>query len=281
MLELQLKKGTLFENVLEASLDLVNEASVDCSSTGFSLQAVDAKRVGMLSVLFPAQVFEHYRCDVDGSMGITIADMVKALRCANDDDIIDIKADDQNNSIALTFHSSKENSTTAFGLRLVDAKSHRLVVPEWQFLDSTYEAIFCMSSVDFMRICKSLSGIDNEVVISVTKEVVKFFACGKRGSLSIVYRQNETLGKTHYDVREPVSLTLDLSCLNSCTRAFALFDQVKIRLSTKLPMMVECKIKEKGYIRYSIAPKILTEVEVEGKTENVEEGTKGNKTMQD
>ncbi|CAL4968892.1 unnamed protein product [Urochloa decumbens] len=288
MLELQLIKGSLFENVLEAIVDLVNQASVNCSaSTGFSLMAVDTKSVAILSLLFPSEVFQHYRCDEDCSMGIAIADMVKALRCANDDDIITIKADDSNyNDITLTFESPKKNCTADYDLRLVDAERHRVQIPDWQDLDSKYQAIIRMPSAEFMHSCKHLSSIGDDVVISVTKEDVTFFASGQSGCLSIVYRQNETLDKseeataTLVDMREPISLIFDLSYMNSCAKAFALFDQVTICLSTTVPMMVEYKIKEKGYIRYFMAPKVEIEIEEEEerKTENEEAGTEGNKT---
>ena len=49
-------------------------------------------------------------------------------------------------------------------------------------------------------------------------------------------------------------MTLNLRYMNSCAKVFTLFDQVKIGLSTTQPVMVECKIEEKGYIRYFMAP---------------------------
>ena len=58
MLELRMAKGSLFEKVLEAILDLVNVANVDCSSNGLSLEALHTEDVAILSIFFPSKVFQ-------------------------------------------------------------------------------------------------------------------------------------------------------------------------------------------------------------------------------
>mgnify|MGYP006961255870 CR=1 FL=1 len=47
-------------------------------------------------------------------------------------------------------------------LRLVDDRSHRLKIPDWQDMESEYQAIFCMPSAQFMLNCKSLSVIGDD-----------------------------------------------------------------------------------------------------------------------
>ncbi|XP_037413672.1 proliferating cell nuclear antigen-like [Triticum dicoccoides] len=281
MFELKMVKGSTLQGVLEAILDLVNVANVDCSSEGFSLQALDTEHVVFLSLFFPSEVFRSYRCDEDCSMGIAIADMVDLLRASNDGDIITIKVTDQNfEDITLTFESPDEAKTTDMDLQLVyvDAPSHRLKISEWHDMESEYQAIFCMPSAQFMLNCKSLSviGDDAVVVIRVNEEVISFSTKGKRRCVNISHVLNKTdkhVTLTH--ARGPVSLALNLRYMKSCAKVSTLFDQVKIGLSTTLPLMVECKIAEKGYIRYFVATKNLTEEE-EGKTETEEaEGEEG------
>ncbi|TVU48445.1 hypothetical protein EJB05_08082, partial [Eragrostis curvula] len=76
MLELKLVKESLFLNVLEAIIDLVDVASVVFSSTGLKLQAVDTEHVAVITLLFPADDFQHYHCDENLSIGIPIDNMV-------------------------------------------------------------------------------------------------------------------------------------------------------------------------------------------------------------
>uniref|UniRef100_A0A8R7PSW7 DNA sliding clamp PCNA n=1 Tax=Triticum urartu TaxID=4572 RepID=A0A8R7PSW7_TRIUA len=194
MLELRMAKGSIFEDVLEAILDLVNVANVDCSSKGFSLQALDTEHVVFLSLFFPSEVFKSYRCNEDRSMGIAIADMVNLLRASNDGDIITIKVTDENfEDITITFESPDKTRTTYMCLEIVDARSQRFKSSDGHDMESEYQAIFCMPSKDFMRNCKTLSVIDDDVVISVDQEeVIRFFTKGKSGYMNFSHVPNKT-----------------------------------------------------------------------------------------
>jgi len=62
--------------------------------------------------------------------------------------------------------------------------------------------------------------------------------------------------KTIIEMTEPVSLTFALRYMNSFTKATPLSSIVTISLSSDLPVVVEYKIAEMGYIRFYLAPKI-------------------------
>lgn len=53
-----------------------------------------------------------------------------------------------------------------------------------------------------------------------------------------------------------VPLTFALRYMNSFTKATPLSETVAISLSSELPVVVEYKIAEMGYIRFYLAPKI-------------------------
>lgn len=61
---------------------------------------------------------------------------------------------------------------------------------------------------------------------------------------------------TIIEMNEPVSLTFALRYLNSFTKASPLSSSVTLSLSSELPVVVEYKIAEMGYIRFYLAPKI-------------------------
>ena len=105
MFELRLVQGSLLKKVLESIKDLVNDANFDCSSTGFSLQAMDSSHVALVALLLRSEGFEHYRCDRNLTMGMNLANMAKMLKCAGNDDIITIKADDGTDTVTFMFES--------------------------------------------------------------------------------------------------------------------------------------------------------------------------------
>ncbi|KAF4387979.1 hypothetical protein F8388_005596 [Cannabis sativa] len=255
MLELRLVQGSLLKKVMEALKDLVTDANFDCSATGFSLQAMDSSHVALVALLLRSEGFEHYRCDRNLSMGMNLNNMSKMLKCAGNDDIITIKADDGSDTVTFMFESPTQDKIADFEMKLMDIDSEHLGIPE-----AEYHAIVRMPSSEFARICKDLSSIGDTVVISVTKEGVKFSTRGDIGAANIVCRQNSTVDKpeeaTVIEMNEPVSLTFALRYMNSFTKATPLSNTVTISLSSELPVVVEYKIAEMGYVRFYLAPKI-------------------------
>lgn len=255
MLELRLVQGSLLKKVLESIKDLVTDANFDCSSTGFSLQAMDSSHVALVALLLRSDGFEHYRCDRNISMGMNLTSMAKMLKCAGNDDIITIKADDGGDSVTFMFESPNQERISDFEMKLMDIDSEHLGIPETE-----YEAIVKMPSAEFSRICKDLSTIGDTVVISVTKEGVKFSTGGDIGNANIVCRQNTSVDKeeekTVVEMQEPVTLTFALRYLNSFTKATPLSSTVTLSMSKELPVAVEYKIADMGHIRFYLAPKI-------------------------
>ncbi|OWM66725.1 hypothetical protein CDL15_Pgr010376 [Punica granatum] len=245
MLELRLVQGSLLKKVLEAIKDLVNDANFDCSATGFSLQAMDSSHVALVALLLRSEGFEHYRCDRNMSMGMNLNNMSKMLKCAGNDDIITLKADDGSDTVTFMFESPTQDKIADFEMKLMDIDSEHLGIPE-----AEYHAIVRMPSAEFARICKDLSSIGDTVVISVTKEGVKFSTRGDIGTANIPEEA------TIIEMTEPVTLTFALRYMNSFTKATPLSNTVTISLSSELPVVVEYKIAEMGYIRFYLAPKI-------------------------
>ncbi|KAJ0553146.1 putative proliferating cell nuclear antigen, PCNA [Helianthus annuus] len=258
MLELRLVQGSLLKKVMESIKDLVNDANFDCSATGFSLQAMDSSHVALVSLLLRSEGFEHYRCDRNLSMGMNLGNMAKMLRCAGNDDIVTIKADDGGDCVTFMFESPNQDKIADFEMKLMDIDSEHLGIPE-----AEYEAIVRMPSSEFARICKDLSSIGDTVVISVTKEGVKFSTKGDIGTANIVCRQNTSVDKpeeaTIIEMQTPVSLTFALRYMNSFTKATPLASQVtepkrrvmKIDLDDEeeeLKPKVEAKSDADGYV---------------------------------
>mmetsp|Transcript_23274 Transcript_23274/g.79198 ORF Transcript_23274/g.79198 Transcript_23274/m.79198 type:complete len:263 (+) Transcript_23274:131-919(+) len=255
MFEARLVQGSLLKKVLESVKDLVTDANFDCSPTGFSLQAMDSSHVSLVALLLRSDGFEHYRCDRSISMGLNLSNMSKMLKCAGNDDIITLKADDSGDAVTFMFESPSQDKISDFELKLMDIDSEHLGIP-----DTEYAATIEMPSAEFQRICRDLSSIGDTVIISVSKDGVKFSTSGDIGSANIVVRQNTSVDKkeeqTVIELNEPVTLTFALRYLNSFTKATPLAGTVKLSMSKELPVVVEYAISDMGYVRFYLAPKI-------------------------
>ena len=258
MFEARLIQGGLLKRVLESVKDLVNDANFDCSSTGFSLQAMDSSHVSLVALLLRSDGFEHFRCDRTLSMGMNLGNMAKMLKCAGNDDIITMKAEDSGDTVTFMFESPSQERISDFELKLMDIDSEQLGIP-----DTDYSATIKMPANEFQRICRDLSSIGDTVVVSVTKDGVKFSTTGDIGSANITVRQNTAVDKqedqTVIDLQEPVTLTFALRYLNSFAKATPLSPFVILSMSKELPIVVEYRIADMGHVKFYLAPKIEDE----------------------
>jgi len=255
MFEARLIQGSLLKKVLESIKDLVTDANFDCSPTGFSLQAMDSSHVALVALTLRAEGFEQYRCDRTLSMGMNLANMSKMLKCAGNDDIITMKAEDEADTVMFMFESPDQDKIADFEMKLMDIDSEHLGIPE-----TDYTAVIKMPANEFQRICRDLSSIGDTVTIGVTKDGVKFSTSGDIGQANIVCRQNVATEKeedhTEIQLQEPCALTFALRYLNSFTKATPLSGSVTLSMSKELPVVVEYKIADCGHVRFYLAPKI-------------------------
>jgi len=255
MFEARLQQGSLLKKLIESIRELVNEGNIDVSSSGVSLQAMDTSHVALVSLIMRDEGFEHYRCDRSLSLGLNFASITKVLKCATNDDVITLKAEDQGDTLTLMFESPSQDRISDFDVKLIDIDSEHLGIP-----DTDYKATVKMSAGEFQRIMRDLSTIGDTVTISCTKEAVKFSVQGDIGAGNVVCRHNTSVDKedeaTIIELEEPVSLTFALRYLNLFTKATPLSTSVTLSMSPDVPLVTEYKIGDMGNIRYYLAPKI-------------------------
>lgn len=256
--EVRLEHATLFKNLVEAISDLFSEAYFNFSGKGLDVRAVDSSGFTLVAFLLRTEAFNYYNCDRALSVSLSLADMAKAVRYANNDDILTITAVEEWFYVVTFTFESPNGVILDYDFNCEDNDDGPLEISESP--GSDYQAIVCMPSAMFTGICNKLSsfGERDTVVISVDKEHVRFFTGGKTGSASIVCRQIQTVDKPKepivIEMKEEVSLTFQLRHMNSFSKASTLSDQVTISLSSKQSAVFEYKIAEMGYIRYYLSP---------------------------
>jgi len=198
--------------------------------------------------------------------------MAKVLKCAGNEDVITLKAEDSGDAVTFMFESPKQTRISHFSLKLMDLDSEHLGIPE-----TDYKCVVKMPASEFQRICREISIIGDTVKISASKEGVKFTVSGDMGTGSIMCKQNASVDDEKEDtvqikLEEEVSLTFALRYLNFFAKATPLSDQVTLKMSEDVPLVVEYKIGAEeegnkdgmGHIRFYLAPKIAEDGEEGG-----------------
>merc|ERR1712212_267278 len=205
MFEARLVQGNLLKKVLESLKDLLNEATWDCADSGIQLQAMDNSHVSLVSVSLRADGFDKFRCDRQLSMGMNLSSMSKILRCAANDDIITIKAQDQADMVTFMFESPNQEKVSDYEMKLMNLDQEHLGIPE-----TDYASVIKMPSAEFQRVIKDLSQFGDSVNICCTKDSVKFSASGDIGTGNIKLAQSANVDKEEaviIEMQEPVTLT--------------------------------------------------------------------------
>lgn len=255
MFEARLTQGRIFKALIESIKDLVSDANIDCTEEGISIQAMDSSHVSLVSVVLRASGFDHFRCDRGISLGFNSANMSKILKCAGNEDVVTLKAEDEGDTLTLMCESESQDRIADFELKLMDIDSEQLGIP-----DTDYKCTVKMPSTEFQRIIRDLQVLGDTCAISCTKEGIKFSVTGDLGTGNVLIRSNATAEKEEeqviIDMQEPVDLTFALRYLNFFTKATQLGPTVIISMSPDVPVVVEYPIEDAGEVKFYLAPKI-------------------------
>ncbi|KAJ3276833.1 proliferating cell nuclear antigen [Terramyces sp. JEL0728] len=255
MLEARLNPAVTLKKLLDAVKDLVVDVNFDCNSTGISLQAMDSAHVALIVLLLRQTGFEHYRCDRSINLGMSLVSLGKILRSVGPDDVLTLQAEDKGDVLSLLFENSKNDRVSEYNLKLMDIDSDHLGVP-----DTEYDATIELSSNELKRICTDLSNLSESVTLSITKEGVQFSAEGEIGQGSVMIKngsggsidEKDEADSCTITCDKPVSVVLSLKYLLNFCKASPLSPKVILGISEDIPMMIEFKVSELGYIRYGI-----------------------------
>jgi len=258
MFECTLPQGELFRKIISSIADLVQDGNFMCAAQHIAFQGMDSSHVSLVALSLQSNGFKDYRCDRDSTLGINFASLTKVLKCMGSKDSMSIRAEDDNDSATFIFESPNNERVSTFDLKLMNIEAEQLGIPE-----TTYKTVIKMSSTEFQRICRDLSAIGDTVVISATKEGVKFSVQGDIGSGDMTLKNSDSMNAdtddeqgTLIELEEPVQQTFALRYLNSFTKATALSKFVTISMGADVPLVVEYKIEDFGHVRYYLAPKI-------------------------
>ncbi|VDK25772.1 unnamed protein product, partial [Anisakis simplex] len=113
---------------------MVTNAPFDCSENAMCLQAMDSSHVALVSLKLEVGLFETYRCDRTINLGMSLANMAKALKCANNDDTCLIRYEENDaDSITFTFEDTKRGKAQDVTVKMMDLDNEHLGIPDQDY----------------------------------------------------------------------------------------------------------------------------------------------------
>lgn len=103
----RLEQGHLLKKIMESIKDFVSNVNIDISPSGISMQAIDQSHVALVSLNLKEVGFGpgNYRADRPMTIGLSITNLNKVLKCAGTEDIITMKADADPSHLSFIFES--------------------------------------------------------------------------------------------------------------------------------------------------------------------------------
>ncbi|CAD8148984.1 unnamed protein product [Paramecium octaurelia] len=256
MFEAKFNDGVLFKKIVEAVKELVKNVNLEANGTGISLQAMDTSHVALVALQLNEKGFKKYRCEKSLTMGLSIENLQKILRCSGYDDQITLRTQEEEpTTLSFTFES--KNRISEFQLNLMSLDQEQLGVP-----DTEYSSVVRMPSSEFTKICRELGNINEAIGIETSKDGIKFYVKGDigEGQVSVKTNDSEKLEeKVECDVDEPVNLSFAVRYFNLFNKASALSSQVILSMSQDQPLVIEYIVEEMGSLKLYLAPKINDE----------------------
>ncbi|CAO3667595.1 unnamed protein product [Rhizopus stolonifer] len=258
MLEARLQQAKLLKSILEAVRELVTNCNLDCNDSGIALQAMDNSHVALVALMLRSDGFDPYQCDRNLPLGINLTNLSKILKCARNDDILTLKADDGGDVVNFVFESKDSDKVSSYDLKLLDIDSEHLGIP-----DTTYDANIQMPSVKFQEIVRDLSTLSDSITITCTKEGIKFSADGEIARGSVTVKASSSVDdedeSTTIELQQSVAMSFAVKYLVNFTKATPLSSRVSLNMSADVPLLIDYKLDNIGYVRYYLAPKIEDE----------------------
>ncbi|AKN80994.1 Proliferating celular nuclear antigen [Lonomia obliqua multiple nucleopolyhedrovirus] len=249
MFEAKFKTSFVFKRIIEVFKDLIKDGNFQCNDTGIWLQSMDSSHVALVSLFLDANNFEHYRCDSNISLDMRIESLHKIVKCANDKDSMFMMAKPNDDTVVFTFEN-EDRRASVYKMKLMCIDMERLEAP-----DSNFDCVLHMSSSEFARLCKDSLQFSDSITLNCDKAGLKLQVNGDITSAEIQLVSG-VKDFTLVKMDRATKLTFAGKYLNIFAKAASLSPQVIIHMSKELPLLIEYYIKNIGFIKFYLAPKI-------------------------
>ena len=115
---------------------------------------MDNSHVALVSMMLKSESFSPFRCDRNIALGINLTSLQKVLRCAQNEDILTLKAEDAPDVVNMVFESADSDRISEYDIKLMDIDQEHLGIP-----DTEYAATISMPSSEFKKICGDLTAL--------------------------------------------------------------------------------------------------------------------------
>jgi len=240
----------LFKSVIDSLKDLVTDSNIDISfdeneDPFIEITSMDACHVSLIKVQFNMSFFKHITVSKKTILGINIINLSKILKCAENEDELEMYSLDSSDSLDLTFINKER--TSEFSVNLIDIETEPLEIP-----DIGYDANITIKSKQISKLINNIYLLSPDLCnISINNQILILSSYGDIGKSKNTIVNNEN---TKINNSKEVNLSFSSKYLLLFTKA-NISDIVNIKLSEDYPLLYNYTFTG-GYLNYYLAARL-------------------------
>lgn len=224
-----------------------DEIQLEVTPESLDIKGIDPSRVVLTNVHLPENIFDRYVVDGKHVIAINLHDAVRALNLAKSGDSVVFRAEDSHLVLGLLgsekmyFHLPLLNDTDILD---VDVPS----------LAWTAKAIVLAGGLKRALTAASLAW--HSVMLKITDSTLVISSDGEKMKAStIMTLEDEAL--LDIDATQTAKSYFGITYLMDAIRHLDSNSEVKLKLGNTMPLLIEYRIKEEGYVKFLIAPRVV------------------------
>jgi proliferating cell nuclear antigen len=230
---------------------IVDEATFKLDPEGLKLRAMDPSRVAMVDFEWPKTVFEEYTCTEPTKMCINIGELLKLLKRAGKDEVLELSLDEKTGKLQLKITGKY---TRDFTMPTLEASEEEVPTPK-----ITFNVNAKATTGGLSQAIEDAQLVSDHVRVEADPEKIVFRATGDlMGATITLQKGSDTL--LDLEAREASKATFSLSYLSEIIKtASATSDIATLEFSTDMPIKLDFQQTKEGKLTFFLAPRIETE----------------------
>jgi len=249
--KLKVADAKLLRDMITSISILVDEATFKLDPEGMKLRAMDPSRVAMVDFEWPKTVFEEYMCTEPTKMCINISELLKLLKRAGKDEVVELSLDEKTSRLQLKITGKYARN---FTMPTLEASEEEVPTPKL-----TFNVKAKTTTQGLSQAIEDAQLVSDHVRIEADAEKIVFNAAGDlMGATITLQKGSDTL--LDLEIKEPAKSTFSLSYLSEIIKtASATSDIATMEFSTDMPIKIDFQQTKEGKLTFYLAPRIETE----------------------
>ncbi len=226
---------------IEAIAALIDEGTLQISSEGFKLRAMDPSQIALVDFELPASAFDEYSVDAVLSISIDFTELLKITRRSKSEDKIELALD--GNRLKMVFRGG---ATRRFNMSILESSTAPPKEPNVEFT-----AEVKINASILKEALKDAELVSNHVAL-LAENGLTVTSQGDTGSAEINFSEENLMG---VDIKEKSRAVFSLDQLNNLLKASDALSIISVSIRSDAPLRIEYSIGD-GRVVYYLAPRI-------------------------